>query len=476
MKYGSLAVAAVLGLSVGCTTVDDSLGLDLIPDNQKIELKIASFSDVAGTYVAMTDSIPTNYLGVALLGNRMSPTFGALQCSAILQYTGYPFTDEEIEDGGFGYRPVMDSLMLYLNVNYVSDKDDASKYDAGQRFNIYEVTDKIKNDSVYFQTYPAETVSDMSEPLFWFEWKGKGANYGFKLKTTARGETYMQKLVDAGTDVYANDTLFVDMFKGFYIAPDPASTKNGVVYNVNLLSSNTRMVACIHNYDKETLKVKDTLTKIYIFADTYVSSYDGSKGNYYNTSINKIVHDYTGTPIHGINDTVRGSATVNPVYVQGYCGVYTYLRIRQQFIDQVMALKTQDGTTYSNIVINNAKIVFPVDDRTVPAYNLALSRLGMMYDYTYSSLKWIPDYNIDAISNGSTIPYGGYLNRSHGAYEMDITVYVQRLIDNKPSAQRTIHLVPHLSQNLGQYGEVVIGGAGSAAGAPRIELIYTLVR
>lgn len=120
----------------------------------------------------------------------------------------------------------------------------------------------------------------------------------------------------------------------------------------------------------------------------------------------------------------------------------------------------------------------------------AMNRLGL---YTnFKSLTPIPDYMYSVEASGGTLVYGGYMNRSLACYEMNITSYIQEIINSvlklepdengkldfsKLALPRKIFLGPEAT-NLFDFLHTKVQGADSVINpaAIELELTYTLVR
>ena len=204
------------------------------------------------------------------------------------------------------------------------------------------------------------------------------------------------------------------------------------------------------------------------------ASYLFDNSSYHNnTSINIVKHDYTGSQVKAINDTLPTSQPLEKVYIQNLGGLMTYLRFTDQLIEDILALKVHEGVEYREIAINQAKFIISMEDATLENMDAAQSRLGMYYRYTYPPIT-IPDYDYEyETDNQTTLPYDGYLNRTLGWYEMDITSYVQRLIGD-PSTPRNIFLGASAGADFA-FGEVVLLGSASPGGV-QLKLTYTLIK
>ena len=203
-----------------------------------------------------------------------------------------------------------------------------------------------------------------------------------------------------------------------------------------------------------------------------------------------VSHDYSGTLLgqyeaqtNGFTDTSATSPTVQSAFVQTMGGVSTYVRFSEAIAKSLKGLLKKPGENggdsiqYSSMLINQARIFFYMDDSSTPNLNAAEDRLGMYLNQ--KNLTPIPDYlytterNIQLQSDADyVLPYNGYLNRSNGYYVMDITSYIQQLMQG--SLSRGVFLAPQ-AYGFFDFGNVEL--RGSAAGEPIwIVVTYTLIR
>lgn len=457
----SLVALSALAI-VGCTTVDDTLGLEFVPDNQKTTVVWDEFSGI-NCYLTQTDSIPSNNLGVAFFGTTKSATFGETEASVILQYLPGGFKDK---DKGFGYLPMADTLKLYWALSSFSGTPIAD----GQEFVIYAVKEKIVTDTTYYTNFDCAEISE-SDPIFEFTYKNNEKEYLDLKPVGEKGEKFLQSLIDQEKATYETDSVFHKTFKGFYVTPKADANKDKEIFCVGLEDSHLLLIG--HNHDKDKVvggipagdgsDNKDTVSMAFYFDDSQYSL---------NTSINRIRHSYVGTPIAHINDTTVTATPVTTAYVQTLAGVTTYLRFTDEFVNDILETKLYDREQYKNMVINKAEIRFYLDDATTPLMNAAPKRLGMFYNYR--KLVGIPDYAYQYEQQGSTLPYGGYLNRSLGYYSMDITSYIQQLMIN-PKIQRTVYLCPDVALTY-SFGEVTLKAPATDPDNIKVRLTYTLIK
>ena len=464
MRY--FCVTALLSVAgVACTNVDDSLGVNFLPDSFRPTLAVDTVYNI-NAYLTQTDSIPSNSLGVTFLGNIKSDIYGKTTASALIQYAPGVFADE---DNRFGPDPTADSIQLNLYVDsYTGDSTVTLTY------NVYEVNQRISMDSTYYVNFPAEEVINPT-PLFTFTHKaGEHFIVMFRASESEEGKAFMQRLADAPASVYEADTAFLNKFNGLYIAP--ASSDLDVSAGLSSITlEESYMTLYTHFRDTETNK-DSTVSLSYYFDD----------GSYsYNTSISRIVHDYTGTEIESkLNDTLPSDEPISTAYVQTLAGVTTYLRFTDQFKSEIEALRSKHGEEFKNasMVINQARLIVEMEEPVPPltwseAMNKAPNRFGMFFNYR--ELENIPDYYYQyEQQQGGTLAYDGYLNRSNCYYQMDITTYIQRMVigwQSGAAQQQTVNLTPDVSLTY-SFGEVALRSPASGEGRMKLILTYTLMK
>ena len=206
--------AALLFLSAlaSCTEVDNQLGGSLIPDDQQMKIKVDTVYGI-DTYLAKTDSFPSERLSYMYLGSAVDPVFGRTAASASSQYV-LSYYSSSYDDGDiFGTAPVFDSLVLLftLDSSYLGDTTKT------QKFNVYELVNDL-DDSVYYSNFDQSTVLG-DQPLFDFELTGVPTSQRrVRLEGPAVAE-FARKLMDTTGGAYTSDSLFYDRFKGFGFVP-----------------------------------------------------------------------------------------------------------------------------------------------------------------------------------------------------------------------------------------------------------------
>lgn len=462
-RYIAAAFAAITLMS-SCSKVDDMLGLDFIPDNMQLKIKIDTLYSM-DTYGAKLDSLPSTRLGIALMGHTQSQMWGKADASAIIQFAPSYFPKKDF----YGeFVPTLDSVWVFLRVSGVGG-DTVSV--AKPIFDFYKVTEKLNIDSVYYSDYNPAGKFDPNK-LFSVTMQNSAKNvHKFKLTQTdmtTEGWDYFKSLVAADVKLYDADTAFLNKFRGLYVKPASSSA----IYTLTL--EDTYMTVYTHNYkskeDLSDLNRKDTIAVSYGFAD--------DPNYYYPTSINMVKHDYLGSTVGTTQDTLA-TPSFDVVYFESMLGIRPKLKFKDQFLTDIEALKTVDGIKYSDIVINKAELIIQSTNvegmNNLDYINLAPKRLGSYLNFA----KYTPiaDYYYTYEQQGYSLPYGGYYNRGKQRYSMDISVFVQRMIRDK-TAPRAFSLgpTPDIASIYGTSRVALKGYNANKDESIKVKLTYTLVR
>lgn len=467
------ALAATIGLILqGCTKVDDTLGGNLIPDNQQMKAGFVTLpraneinpKKYVETRLFQTDSIVSSNITYGYFGSMLNDTLGRRSMGFLSQMVNYYLVDS----GYFGYKPIFDSAQIMLKVTSFG-RDSLTE----QSFAVYEVlsnkylTDKpiapnkSERDSTFYLNFdPAtEGVYNPDEPLFTFSLGGEGkypsTTTAVTLKPTEAGKKYISRLMlqegkYAGDySIYSADSLkyWVEEFRGLYIAPDPA--KQLTEYNKGTIFATDLTYSGLSVYGRNRVKddpslIKDTIGMVYYFYE------DGAE--FGNVSVNNVKRDYTEATIADKIDIEQAKETATPrlenprLYVEGMGGVVTEMTFTPEFFAELEAEITKgnkDGKDFKTLAFSQVRMSVYFEDsdyewekiadgtagnivRLTDQMNAYPSRLGM---YTnYKKLTPISDYAYVYEQNYSTeLAYYGKINRSRGCYVMDITGYMQQL-------------------------------------------------
>jgi hypothetical protein len=487
-----------------CTEVNDRLGEGLIPKNQRMEIEVTSPASNVKTFLYREKSVPSSRSGHAYFGRATDSEgiFGTQTSSAILQFVPISVPYSGIK--GYGIDPIVDSAVLLMS--FTDARGDTL---VPQRFDVWELAPganpPLRRDSTYRTDFPIDDYR--GEKLFTFTHTG-GRDVEARLVPTAAGKAYLNRIVniepeDWDSD-YMTDSMFHKKFPGLYIAPAPDVT---ALYGFDLTQAGIQL----HGRNHDTLDVSaiyDTLTTAFLFRDTDAPQTQNSAAvPWNNVSVNMNTFDYSGSKLGDIETLTKGFTDTLPttgkplstLYVQAMNGVGTYLRFTDDLVEEIRNLRFKtDGAgqkTGKNIAINQAVMRIWIEDDTVEGLDASIPRLGAYLNP--NTLFPVPDYQyateanenlrrkVEAQRQGTTayteytLPYGGYLNRSNGYYELDITSYIQQLSRTKeddPEFQYispAIFLAPEAYGIVG-FGESVLKGFDSDRPIS-IKITYTII-
>lgn len=470
------ALAAVIAaVFAGCTKVDDTLGGNLIPDNQQMKAGYVELRGDRGeglnpkkyveTRLFQSDSLISSNISYGYFGTILNDTLGERKAGFLSQMINY----YKVDEGYFGYEPIFDSAQIMLKITSIGS-DSLTE----QTFAVYEIISndyidkkpisagKSQADTTFYINFnpqnpngdgSAEKVYDENKPLFTFKLGGEGTTpsttTSITMTPTEEGRDYVKRLMlqKKGEkyyndySIYSPDSLeyWVKEFKGLYIAPDPKTpiTENGkgTIFATSLDYSGLAVFGRNRVEDDPTL-IKDTIGMVYYFYE--------SGTEFGNVSVNTISHKYNAQVID-IDQAKESNTDRLPdprVFVEGMGGVVTEMTFTPEFfaeLENVIAEENEkEGKDFKTLAFSQAKMSvyfteseYEWEELTfgpglIAEMNAFPSRLGL---YTnFKTLTPISDYAYSYEQNyNTTLSYGGYINRSRGCYVMDITGYMQQL-------------------------------------------------
>lgn len=411
---------------------NEEIGVEIQPDQAKLNVGFRNDFTVYA-YSKLTDSILTDESTFNLLGSYLDPIFGKTSASI---YTQVLLADNNVS---FGQNPVFDSLVLCLAYNgYYGDTTTYLKV------HVYELNESFYHDSLYYSNrnignYGIDYANKTFKPRPKDSVTVNGKTYGPHLRIRLKN-TLAQKFINAsGTADLANNTNFLNFFKGLYIKADPVSAGGSVLY-FSLLNQLSGLYLFYHNDSVGSL--------------TYRFVVDGTSARF--TNFNH--YSYFGadadfkSQISG--DTLKGA---NTVYVQSMGGVKTKIK----FPDVYSKL-----AVFGNVVINKAELILKVDESTLSGFNPP-DRLALAKITEGDKMVFLPD---QALGNAY---FGGYYNSTTKEYRFTISKYIQQLISTPGEANYGIYLM--VSGAADRADRVVLDGYAKTPGNIRLEVTYTKI-
>lgn len=457
LRTAATSLAVALAATACSFDTDDTLGSNIVPENQQMKAGYLALESLhprkyVETRLYQTDSIVSSNISYGYFGSMVHEKLGRRTAGFLTQYTNY-YT---VDSGYFGFRPFLDSVQLHLSIaDYGGDTT------VVQQFAVYEVTSsdylKLSEDTTFylrFDPVEAGTFDPAAEPLFTFSLGGERgpATTAVTLTPTEAGRAFVRRIfLEEGPhkhdySIYSRDSIpqWLDAFKGLYIRPLGEPAEKGAIY-VAQLDAGALSIYGRNRRKEDPALIRDTIGVYFNFIDPF--------GDNSNVSVNTIRHDYAqgslGLRVEEVNEAVQERPERSQLIVEGLGGVLSELTFTQAFFDELEKVladeKAATKKEFSTLAFSQAMIYFYFPSSCYDYLSLtpaelgderyralldemdgAQSRLGL---YTsYKKLTPVSDYAYSyEQSYGTTLDYGGYVNRSHGRYGMNITGCVQKL-------------------------------------------------
>ena len=525
VRYIAVFAVVLVAVLSGCTTVADySMGEEFAPGHQQMVMRYRSYkggmlkeTDKADTPCKVfesrlfkTDSVSSGGLNNFYLGVQSDKRFGTRKLAFSSQY----LFDTPVHDSvGFGYRPVYDSAVFLLTVDtFVGDTLKPVK------FNVYALEEDIfhgHEDSIYYVNYDPRTsghISKSAEPVFTFHFPDhtKGiytTSTAVRMQETAKTKAFIDQLfcrtkldsnglANHNVENYQSDSAFVTNFKGIYVEPayDKPEDGDGIAFVLEPSSTGFQLYGRTRNAGHDVDLLTDTISIGYICYDAQAVD------EYGNNRAQSAQFDYEGSELASVAmfETEDNRPEVDMGFVSGCGGVMTELKFTDEFLYS-LATVCEDGA-YRSIAVNQASLKFYIEgadydyNKLDPLameekLNTSISRLGLYYNY--KTMNPVIDYLYTQESNGS-LYYNGYMNRSLACYNMNISSYMQELMNDvislereadgtldfeKLTVPRTIYLAPEAYDRFTLNNTVIQGGdAEQNKACISIDITYTLIK
>lgn len=245
-----------------------------------------------------------------------------------------------------------------------------------QTFNVFELTQKLKYDSIVYSTHKASYNQNAIG-----EWTGSFTKQDSLLKIELSKE-FGQKLLSASKNQLSNSDSFQNFFKGLAIIPDGKVFTGAIMYFI-----------LNHTQTKLTVYYNDTTVNFPI--------------NSYSARFSNFKHDYSGSIAQTqLNNPQK---EYSEVLLQPMSG--TKVTIKFPYLKHLL----DSGL----IAIHKAEITFPLDLNSPYKANAPASLLLIKTDSSN---------NLLSIIDRDESYYGGLLNASKTSYSFIITRYIQQLL------------------------------------------------
>ncbi len=476
-RSSALALTIALCIATSCVDSNELLGNGFVPPSQEQNTFVDRSLKVKTSTIAL-DSIQSDNSVSVLLGSIQSKLFGRTNAAGV--GTFFPYTESFADPTKlFGKNPTLDSMLLSLY--FVGSEGDTSY---NMQISVHEVKNlPLRPDETYYSNFDMTGYYDPT-PLVEFDLSGGDAVVDLWLPSSFYSKLLLND-PDDSSNPYFIDTVFTDTFNGFYFKcnNEPSLNQRGIIRQLAL--SGSMMELYYHNEADGDIEADTTYLEFYFTGSPEV-------GNRFTT----ISHDYTtADPSVGgvdLSDINNPNQATSRVLLQGLGGVGAQVEIDTMLIDELRQGALDQG--YSSVAVHKATLEWTLmpqltteSEISLEQINIAAEQIGLYYDF--QELDFLKEYTPlleeSAAEAGSsyTSDLGGLLNRSTLTYQQDITSKVQYLL-SKPDGEQyssngnyrpTVEMLPSWSERL-HYNETVVGGSESLEYAPKITVIYTLIK
>jgi len=379
----SFVVAVVFGLTmVSCIPDPDKLGVDIFPPSDTILIYTDTITNMKTTLVRTRPMATSITAGSSssryfVLGSRRDTLTGLTKADIVTEFT--PSYVNYFYD-----TTLVDSLALYL---YISD----SYGDTLQPMHlmVYEFTDSLSIDSVYYSDYDITGKYDPTPLVDEVIYPRTDSTFVFEIEN----ETLRQRILAATNPSDSNfyyTARLQELFPGLYITTETVS-ENGAFVRIPLANSycGLRFKYVNGHLSEEAI---DTIG---------YSTYNISFSQYSAQKVNMFHHDYTGTAVNALLD--NEDATPPIAYIQGMAGISMKISLPDIF-DQ-MGLDPED-----KVVFNAARLLFYVVPDSISGVNQDSYPDNLLMDTQYADGDYYPLYDYIIVDDEY---YFGKLTRSN---------------------------------------------------------------
>ena len=425
----ALFVAVLAIFFAGCEEEPNELGLNIQPGDNDLEVQTMDTLTLEA-HSTRLDSIRSDETEFSLLGSYFDPVFGISTASF---YTSFVLSNA---DHDFGSNPVADSIILSLPYkNHYGDTV------TQQNLEIYELSEKIIGDSIYYST---NNFDHKNQEL--------SSNYSFTpnpkdsvlVDTTAMAphirikldHSLAEKLITATDEQMGDIDEFKDFFKGLYVKANPVDNPGtGSISYLGLTSSLSKLTLYYHN---------DSIDST---AFNYTVNTGTARVNHFNH------YGYQEASPDFKQQVLQGDSTLGnqKVFLQAMAGVNAELRIPHA------------ESLNEKIAINDAMLYLPAEENELFDHP---DKLNLFIRTADGNLTTLPDYN-----EGEAY-FSGYYDNKNSRYRFRITRYLQSMIKGE---QETKELFINIPQSMTKANRLILKGPEAAERNMRIRIIYTKV-
>ncbi|PKO96169.1 MAG: hypothetical protein CVU12_06330 [Bacteroidetes bacterium HGW-Bacteroidetes-7] len=442
------SAAAILTSAIlsSCIDTDKTIGSGLLPGDHIVKVSVAEFN--LPVEMRLSDSLQTLYPSSLIVGNYKDSDFGLVEASSAFQFV--PLRDSLT----FGQNPVPKSLKMYMAVN---DKAYFYANDANvpQNFYVYKLNVDLDSTIAYNNSIKAGDYDPIPLNI------GGNVYFGGDSLNMSLSLDYARELLSATMQESDSLELFLKKYKGLYLMTDPLpGALEGGRFNM-ITPTSIYFLMQYRHVDTQKGIDKDSTIMYYVRESQ--------------PSVNSFKHS---------SASLETSDAVETIYMEGFAGIKPYIDF-SKVKTQIMNWAQQNNVDYSKVVVAKAEIRLPYEN---PA---DFTRLNYYPSQLFLASRETSDKDhlvlYEPVKDLSVYETNGTINRSLLYYSLDVSSYVQRIIQGKitgSALQTWVTPVMKTSdfysgvttfyvQNL-LYGKAILNGP-AAARKPKLILTYAVM-
>jgi hypothetical protein len=446
--FRSAAAILISSLITSCIETDKTTGSGLVPDNHILKVKTAIFD--LPVQMKMSDSLQTIFSGSLVVGAYKDPDLGLVEASTAFQMI--PAADSL----SFGTNPVAKSFKMYVNVADKSFFYEKDQY-VPQNFHVYTLTRDLDSSVAYNNSLTDSDYNPVKINL------GGSIFFGGDSLVMDLSLAYAQQLLSATTAESDSTEIFLKRFKGLYMKTDPLpGSLEGGRFNIIdpldiFFTLEYRHIDAANNIDKDSL--------IYYFVSDV------------RPTLNRFKHS---------SQSLQSTNPQQKIYVEGLAGIKPYIDFND-VKTQMTSWAQANNTDISKLIIAKAELRFPYEfpqDFTRMTYYP--SQL-FLFTREKGGTTTTPTVMYEPVDDISYYESNGSINRSLLYYSLDISTYLQKIVQNKitgksmqtwvaPILQQSdpySGTVYYYIQNI-LYGKAILNGKGMTR-KPVLVLTYAVM-
>ena len=434
--WAAYFVLPLVILVSSCEKPEDSLGLELLPEEILLGLQTYTDSTLLSTYTVLADSTRTNELSRALLGELFLPDFGQSNANIYCQVR---LSGLSVDLTGGGDEDLVGLDSLVLSFEYL-ESDSLYGEEEALQFSVKRLEEDLFLDSVYYSNqafFPGgmELMYDPATPITPAPTDSvelSGLTYPPQLRLRLIDDLGNELIDEALADptVFDDVSDFVEYFKGFKVSAENLGP-TGAILGLDLLAAQSKLTLYYHNETDTTsfdFDINENAQRYLEFEQDYSMA----------SELQAALDD------PGNQD--------NDLFISSMAGVNVKVDM-----PSIVGL-----TDTLQVAFNKVELVLPVNNTMDEQY--FPDRLFAVYENEDGDVISIPD-----IFEGDIHSDGRY-NASNSEYRINITRFAQQVATGI-IAEPSIQILP--VSNAITANAVRLNGVGNLMGGAKLVVTYT---